>query len=90
MPHSGLSACFGEPPFPPPLGVADDDLYSPASCRGLGFDGTSSDAGASFDQRTETRDVEKTIANSRFIAQHVRNKDSFENVSWKGDITFLG
>lgn len=73
------ASCFGEPPFPtlPPLG-GDEDLYSPASCRTNTFDGTS-DASPSFD-KLEVHDMEKAIADSRFIAQHVRNKDSFENV----------
>ncbi|CAH0553706.1 unnamed protein product [Brassicogethes aeneus] len=75
-------SCFGEPPFPPlpPLTGGDEELYSPASCRTNTFD----DASPSFD-KVELQDMEKTIADSRFIAQHVRNKDAFENVEedWK-------
>lgn len=72
-------SCFGEPPFPLPLTGGDEELYSPASCRTNTFDGTS-DASPSF-EKLDLHDMEKTIADSRFIAQHVRNKDSFENVS---------
>lgn len=78
-PPSGLGSCFGEPPFPLPLSGGDEELYSPASCRTNTFDGTS-DISPSFD-KMDIHDMEKTIADSRFIAQHVRNKDSFENVS---------
>ncbi|XP_019868289.1 acetylcholine receptor subunit alpha-like 1 [Aethina tumida] len=76
-------SCFGEPPFPLPLTGGDEELYSPASCRTNTFDGTS-DASPSF-EKLDLHDMEKTIADSRFIAQHVRNKDSFENVEedWK-------
>ncbi|KAJ8979143.1 hypothetical protein NQ317_016763, partial [Molorchus minor] len=82
-PPSGLGSCFGEPPFPMPLSGGDDELYSPASCRTNTFDGTS-DTSPSFD-KLDLHDMEKTIADSKFIAQHVRNKDSFENVAedWK-------
>lgn len=76
----GFGSCFAEPlpPFPLPLSGGDEDLYSPASCRTGTFDGTS-DASPSF-EKMDLHDMEKTIADSRFIAQHVRNKDSFENV----------
>lgn len=73
-----MGSCFGEPPFPLPLTGGDEDLYSPASCRTNTFDATS-DISPSFD-KVEIRDIDKTIADSKFIAQHVRNKDSFENV----------
>jgi nicotinic acetylcholine receptor len=77
----GMGPCFGEPPFPSmPLSGGDEDLYSPASCRTNTFDGTS-DASPSFD-KLDMHDMERTIADSRFIAQHVRNKDSFENVKY--------
>lgn len=76
-----MGSCFGEPPFPLPLAGGDEDLYSPASCRTNTFDGTS-DISPSF-EKVEIHDIDKTIADSKFIAQHVRNKDSFENVSIK-------
>lgn len=76
----GIGPCFGEPPFPVmPLSGGDDDLYSPASCRTNTMDGTS-DGSPTFD-KIGLHDMEKTIADSKFIAQHVRNKDKFENVS---------
>nr|CAH7717349.1 unnamed protein product [Callosobruchus chinensis] len=78
----GFTSCFGEPPFPLPLTGGDEELYSPASCRTT-FDGTS-DTSPYF-EKMEGHDMEKAIADSRFIAQHVRNKDSFESVAedWK-------
>lgn len=78
IPPPGL-ACFDEPPFPLPLAGGDDELYSPASCRTGAFD-PPSDLSPGFG-RVDGYDMEKTIADSKFIAQHVRNKDSFENVS---------
>ncbi|KAF7280672.1 hypothetical protein GWI33_005638 [Rhynchophorus ferrugineus] len=83
MPPPGLGSCFGEPPFPLPLAGGDEELYSPASCRTGTFD-VPSDISPGF-EKMEGRDMEKTIADSKFIAQHVRNKDSFENVEedWK-------
>ncbi|XP_076258333.1 nicotinic acetylcholine receptor alpha1 [Rhynchophorus ferrugineus] len=83
MPPPGLDSCFGEPPFPLPLAGGDEELYSPASCRTGTFD-VPSDISPGF-EKMEGRDMEKTIADSKFIAQHVRNKDSFENVEedWK-------
>ncbi|ERL84827.1 hypothetical protein D910_02251 [Dendroctonus ponderosae] len=82
IPPPGL-ACFDEPPFPLPLAGGDDELYSPASCRTGAFD-PPSDVSPGFG-RVDGYDMEKTIADSKFIAQHVRNKDSFENVEedWK-------
>lgn len=75
----GIGQCFGEPHFASmPLPGGDEELYSPASCRTNTFDGTS-DASPSF-EKIGTQDMEKAIQDSRFIAQHVRNKDTFENV----------
>ncbi|PSN32586.1 Acetylcholine receptor subunit alpha-like 1 [Blattella germanica] len=64
--------CFGEPPLPLP--GADDDLFSP---------GAAHDQSPTFDK--PTHEMEKTIEDARFIAQHVKNKDKFENVEedWK-------
>lgn len=85
--HPGqLGSCFGEPPFPLPLAGGEEDLYSPASCRTNTFDGTS-DISPSF-EKVEIRDIDKTIADSKFIAQHVRNKDAFENVSMNCSYNF--
>ncbi|KAF5299326.1 hypothetical protein FQA39_LY02499 [Lamprigera yunnana] len=79
----GIGPCFGEPPFPAmPLSGGDDDLYSPASCR-TNFDGTNEPS--PIFEKLGIHDIEKTIADSRFIAQHVKNKDTYENVEedWK-------
>ena len=73
----GLGTCFGEPPFPLPLSGGDEDLYSP-SCRTT-IDGNS-EPSPTF-EKLMVHEMEKTVEDSRFIAQHVRNKDSFENVS---------
>lgn len=79
IPPAGLGSCFGEPPFPLPLTGGDEELYSPASCRMGAFD-PPNDISPAFD-KIEGQDMEKTIADSKFIAQHMKNKDSFENVS---------
>lgn len=74
----GIGPCFGEPPFPSlPLAGGDEELYSP-SCRTT-IDGNS-EPSPTF-EKLMVNEIEKTIEDSRFIAQHVRNKDSFENVS---------
>lgn len=73
----GLSSCYNEVPFPSvPLSGGDEELYSPASYRGNFSDNP-------FYEKLE--EMEKTINDSRFIAQHMKNKDSFENVEedWK-------
>lgn len=78
IPPPGLGSCFGEPPFPLPLTGGDEELYSPASCRTGAFD-PPSDVSPGF-EKIDGHDMEKTIADSKFIAQHMKNKDSFENV----------
>ncbi|KAB0800277.1 hypothetical protein PPYR_06017 [Photinus pyralis] len=80
----GIGPCFGEPPFPAmPLSGGDDDLYSPASCRKNTYDGANEPS--PIFEKLGIHDIEKTIADSRFIAQHVKNKDTYENVEedWK-------
>lgn len=62
--------CFGEPPLPLPS--ADDDLFSPGICH-------PGDVSPTFEKPLT---MEKTIEDARFIAQHVKNKDKFENVSF--------
>ncbi|XP_066251349.1 acetylcholine receptor subunit alpha-like 1 [Euwallacea similis] len=83
IPPPGFGSCFGEPPFPLPLTGGDEELYSPASCRTGAFD-PPSDISPAFD-KIDGHDMEKTVADSKFIAQHMKNKDSFENVAddWK-------
>ena len=64
-------------PQPLPLPGPDDDLFS-AGCGGTicgGICGVPGDVSPAF------RDMDKTVEDARFIAQHVRNKDKFENVS---------
>lgn len=77
----GVGPCFGEPPLPAlPLPGGDDELFSPTngdlspSC--CVVDGIS----PTFEKPT-LREVEKTIEGTRFVAQHMRNKDKFESVS---------
>lgn len=77
----GVGPCFGEPPLPAlPLPGGDDELFSPAgngdfspSC--CVVDGIS----PTFEKPTQ-REIEKTIEGTRFVAQHMRNKDKFESV----------
>lgn len=68
----------GMPPSPPPPPGGDDELFSPppeSPCR-LDLDDSSPSL-----EKPYVREMEKTIEGSRFIAQHVRNKDKFESVS---------
>ncbi|XP_034239543.1 acetylcholine receptor subunit alpha-like 1 [Thrips palmi] len=69
------------PPLPPPLPGPDDDLFS-AGCGGTICGGP---CGVPGDVSPAFRDMDKTVEDARFIAQHVRNKDKFENVmeDWK-------
>ena len=66
--------CFGEPPLPLP--GADDDLFSPGCAAAVCG---AHDQSPTFDK--PMHEMEKTIEDARFIAQHVKNKDKFENVS---------
>lgn len=77
---SGGGPCYGEPPLPLP--GADDDLFGPGA--GYGAGAAAAVCGAhnhspTFDK--PSHEMEKTIEDARFIAQHVKNKDKFENVS---------
>lgn len=68
-PGTAATACFGEPPLPLPLPLpcgGDDELFSP------------NDDSPTFEK---PREMEKTIEDARFIAQHAKNKDKFESVS---------
>lgn len=81
---SRMGTCFREVPYPSvPLSGGDEDLYSPASCRTNIF--SANDESPCFD-KIELHDMDKTINDSRFIAQHVKNKDAFENVSILGGL----
>jgi nicotinic acetylcholine receptor, invertebrate len=73
---------FGEPPLPAlplPLSSGDEELFSPGindlspNCCG--------DVSPTFESKPNYREMEKTMEASRFVAQHVRNKDKFESVS---------
>ncbi|KAI5722342.1 hypothetical protein M8J76_007009 [Diaphorina citri] len=85
---STVVPCYGDP-LPISNLEADDIMFSPTSMCPPTQDGT--DVSPTFDNqmilmpRRQTREIEKTIEDSRFIAQHVRNKDKFENVieDWK-------
>ncbi|XP_002053320.3 acetylcholine receptor subunit alpha-like 1 isoform X1 [Drosophila virilis] len=93
----GIAAhCFGDPPLPSslPLPGADDDLFSPSGLNGdispdccpaaAAAAAAAADLSPTF-ERPYAREMEKTIEGSRFIAQHVKNKDKFESVEedWK-------
>lgn len=67
--------CFGEPPLPLPLPCADDDLFSPGCVAAICPGG---DISPTFEKPIT---MEKTVEDAKFIAQHVKNKDKFENVS---------
>jgi len=79
MAAPGDGPCFGEPPLPLP--GADDDLFGPGTGCVAGAAGVCSahDHSPTFDK--PSHEMEKTIEDARFIAQHVRNKDKFQNVS---------
>ncbi|XP_018365497.1 PREDICTED: acetylcholine receptor subunit alpha-like 1 [Trachymyrmex cornetzi] len=76
---STVAPCFEEPLPSLPLPGADDDLFGPAS---PGY--AHEDVSPTF-EKPLVREVEKTIDDARFIAQHARNKDKFESVEedWK-------
>lgn len=73
---------FGEPPLPalpiPLSSSGDEELFSPGindlspNCCG--------DVSPTF-EKPSYREMEKTMEASRFVAQHVKNKDKFEQVS---------
>jgi hypothetical protein len=72
---------FGEPPLPalPPLPSGDDELFSPPG-NGELSPNCCGDVSPTFEKPTY-REMEKTMEASRFVAQHVKNKDKFESVS---------
>lgn len=74
--------CFGEPPLPLPLPCADDDLFSPGCVAAICPGG---DISPTFEKPIT---MEKTVEDAKFIAQHVKNKDKFENVSMV--FTYIG
>ncbi|XP_025152813.1 acetylcholine receptor subunit alpha-like 1 [Harpegnathos saltator] len=74
-----VGPCFGETLPSLPLPGADDDLFGPAS---PGY--PHEDVSPTF-EKPLVREIEKTIDDARFIAQHAKNKDKFESVEedWK-------
>lgn len=72
---STVAPCFEEPLPSLPLPGADDDLFGPAS---PGY--AQEDVSPTF-ERPLVREIEKTIDDARFIAQHAKNSDKFESVS---------
>ncbi|XP_055905919.1 acetylcholine receptor subunit alpha-like 1 [Eupeodes corollae] len=85
-PSGIIGPCFGDPPLPSalPLPGGDDDLFSPSGNGDISPGCCAADISPTFD-KPYAREMEKTIEGSRFIAQHVRNKDKFESVEedWK-------
>ncbi|XP_047121680.1 acetylcholine receptor subunit alpha-like 1 [Schistocerca piceifrons] len=99
LPLALPAAAFGDQGLPPlplplppgiPLPAADDDLFGgAASCPAAAAAAAAAaalhphDVSPSFDK--PTHEMEKTIEDARFIAQHVKNKDKFESVEedWK-------
>ncbi|XP_012284549.2 acetylcholine receptor subunit alpha-like 1 [Orussus abietinus] len=79
LPEAVAEACFDGGLHALPLPGADDDLFGPSS---PGF--PRDDASPTF-ERPVVREIEKTVEDARFIAQHAKNKDKFESVEedWK-------
>lgn len=76
----GMGPCFGEPPLPAlPLPGGDDDLFNAAG-NGDMSPSCVADISPTF-EKPYMREMEKTIEGTRFVAQHMKNKDKFESVS---------
>ncbi|XP_076656545.1 nicotinic acetylcholine receptor alpha1 [Halictus rubicundus] len=78
-PVGTVPPCFVDTPPVLPLPGADDDLFGPASPAYV-----HEDVSPTF-EKPLVREIEKTIDDARFIAQHAKNKDKFESVEedWK-------
>lgn len=78
----GVGPCFGEPPLPAlPLPGGDDELFSTAGGNGdLSPTCCMAEISPTF-EKPYMREMEKTIEGTRFVAQHMKNKDKFESVS---------
>ncbi|XP_017885311.1 acetylcholine receptor subunit alpha-like 1, partial [Ceratina calcarata] len=68
-----VAPCFEEPLPSLPLPGADDDLFGPASPAYA-----HEDVSPTF-EKPLVREIEKTVDDARFIAQHAKNKDKFES-----------
>lgn len=78
----GVGPCFGEPPLPAlPLPGGDDELFSPTGNGDLSPSCCVAEGISPTFEKPILREVEKTIEGTRFVAQHMRNKDKFESVS---------
>uniref|UniRef100_A0A336MI73 CSON015083 protein n=1 Tax=Culicoides sonorensis TaxID=179676 RepID=A0A336MI73_CULSO len=84
-PSGGVHPNFcSDSPLPAlPISSGDDDLFSPPGHHNGDLSPTDccGDISPTF-EKPILRDYEKTIEASRFVAQHVKNKDKFENVSY--------
>lgn len=78
-----VAPSFEEPLPSLPLPGADDDLFGSAS---PGY--AHEDVSPTF-EKPLVREIEKTIDDARFIAQHAKNKDKFESVSKIFHISFI-
>ncbi|XP_043676922.1 acetylcholine receptor subunit alpha-like 1 [Vespula pensylvanica] len=77
--HEHVAPYFEEPLPSLPLPGADDDFFGPTSS---GY--AHEDISPTF-EKPLVRQIEKTIHDARFIAQHAKNKENFESVEedWK-------
>lgn len=72
---SAVGPVFDEPLPSLPLPGTEDDLFGPSS---PGY--AHEDISPTF-EKPLVRELEKTVEDARFIAQHAKNKDKFESVS---------
>lgn len=74
-----VGPCYDDPLPALPLPGAEEDLFGPSS---PGY--VHEDVSPTF-EKPLLREVEKTVDDARFIAQHAKNKDKFESVveDWK-------
>lgn len=77
-----VGPCFGETLSSTlPLPGGDDELYNHSGNGDISPNcHHPADISPTFD-KPYMREMEKTIEASRFVAQHVRNKDKYESVS---------
>lgn len=77
----GVGPCFGEPPLPAlPLQGGDDELFSPSVNDDMSPVCCPGDVSPTF-EKPVYREMEKSMEASRFVSQHMKNKDKFESVS---------
>jgi nicotinic acetylcholine receptor len=78
--YDGPFDTTGLPPLPPPLLLPAGSALSSGEDDICGGEGGGGDISPSF-EKCIAQEIEKAITDARFIAQHVKNKDKFENVS---------